>query len=316
MVYRPTARVLATLELLQARGRMTGAELARCLEVDGRTVRNYVETLRDLGVPVEATRGRAGGYQLRPGTKLPPLMFSEDEAVSLVLGLLIAERSGLADAVHLPAILARIARMLPEATRERVAAVASGTTFEPAATTPAPQLQLLSTLAVSATNRHRVRLNYQSASGDPTTREFDCYGVGFCDGAWYAIGHCHSRRDQRLFRLDRIVSVASLDATFVPPAGFVALTAITSALATVPRHWAVSVLVQAGLGDVRANVRLSPGHFVALDEESTRIRVEVDDLRWMARLLAGAGLPFCVEAPPELAEAVQAYAQELAANVE
>ena len=73
MVYRPTARVLATLELLQVHGGMPGAELARRLEVDGRTVRNYIETLRDLGVPVEATRGRAGGYRLRPGTRLPPL---------------------------------------------------------------------------------------------------------------------------------------------------------------------------------------------------------------------------------------------------
>ncbi|EFH80132.1 Helix-turn-helix type 11 domain protein [Ktedonobacter racemifer DSM 44963] len=58
MVYRPTARVLAVLELLQARGRITGAELARRLEVDIRTVRHYIEVLVDLGIPVEAVRGR------------------------------------------------------------------------------------------------------------------------------------------------------------------------------------------------------------------------------------------------------------------
>lgn len=85
MTYRPTARVLTVLELLQAHGRMTGAELARRLEVEVRTIRNYIETLRDLGIPVEAERGRYGAYRLRPGYKLPPLIFTEDEALALML---------------------------------------------------------------------------------------------------------------------------------------------------------------------------------------------------------------------------------------
>ena len=71
MVYRPTARVLALPELLQARGRLTGAALAERLEVDIRTVRKHVETLQDLDIPLEAEHGRHGGYRLRPGFKLP-----------------------------------------------------------------------------------------------------------------------------------------------------------------------------------------------------------------------------------------------------
>jgi predicted DNA-binding transcriptional regulator YafY len=316
MVYRPTARVLATLELLQVHGGMTGAELARRLEVDGRTVRNYVETLRDLGVPVEATRGRTGGYRLRPGTRLPPLMFSEDEAVALVLGLLIAQRSGLADEVHLPALLARIERMLPEAIRTRVEAVATGTVAEPSTTKPAPQLQTLSTLAAAAKAGLQVRLNYLPVSGEATRREFDCYGVGYCDGAWYAIGFCHLRQSERLFRLDRIASVSSLDAAFSPPAGFAPLAAIRSALAAVPRRWPVSVMMHACLDEVRSSVALSPGHFSACGERVTRIQVEVDDLRWMARLLAGSGLPFVIENPIELNAAIRAYADELIAQLD
>src|SRR5215475_11976969 len=96
MVYRPTARVLTVLELLQAHGRMTGGELARRLEVDIRTVRNYVQTLVDLGIPVEAERGRYGAYRLRAGYKLPPLIFTEDESLALTLSLLLARQSGLA----------------------------------------------------------------------------------------------------------------------------------------------------------------------------------------------------------------------------
>lgn len=124
MVYRPTARVLTVLELLQAHGRLTGASLASRLEVDIRTVRQYVETLRDLGIPVEAERGRYGAYRLRPGFKLPPLIFTEDEALALTLSLLLARRSGLATAA--PAVegaLAKVERVLPAATRARLRAV-------------------------------------------------------------------------------------------------------------------------------------------------------------------------------------------------
>jgi predicted DNA-binding transcriptional regulator YafY len=81
LVYHSTVRVLTVLELLQSHGRMTGAELARRLEVDIRTVRNYVETLIDLGIPVEAEQGRYGAYFLRAGYKLPPLIFTEDELI-------------------------------------------------------------------------------------------------------------------------------------------------------------------------------------------------------------------------------------------
>ena len=71
-MYHPTTRVLTALELLQAHGSMTGAELARRLEVNIRTARHYIERLQDLGIPVEAERGRYGAYRLRPGYKLPP----------------------------------------------------------------------------------------------------------------------------------------------------------------------------------------------------------------------------------------------------
>ena len=114
MVYRPTARVLTVLELLQSHGRLTGAELARRLEVDIRTVRNYVQTLADLGIPVEAERGRYGAYRLRPGYKLPPLIFTEDESLALTLSLLLARENGLAQtSPAVESVLAKVERVLP-----------------------------------------------------------------------------------------------------------------------------------------------------------------------------------------------------------
>src|SRR5690242_17984693 len=123
-MYHPSTRVLTVLELLQSHVELSGIALAARLEVDVRTVRRYVTMLQDLGIPVESRRGRYGAYRLRPGYKLPPLMFSSDEAVGVVLGLVVAQR--LEIALTTPAIesaLAKILRVLPAGLRERVRAL-------------------------------------------------------------------------------------------------------------------------------------------------------------------------------------------------
>src|SRR5215831_7320984 len=120
----PTVRLLTMLELLQAHHRITGAELARRLEIDPRTVRRYVAMLQEWGIPILGTRGRYGAYQLMPGFKLPPLMLTEEEAVALTLGLLALRRTELA--LYAPAVdgaLAKVERVLPIALRRRVQAV-------------------------------------------------------------------------------------------------------------------------------------------------------------------------------------------------
>src|SRR5207253_9212175 len=122
-MYFPTTRVLSVLELLQAHQRLSGPDIAERLEVNPRTVRRYITMLQDLGIPVEAERGRYGAYRLRPGFKLPPLMFTEDEALALTLALLAARRLGLtspAAAVEGP--LAKIERVLPLTSRQRLQA--------------------------------------------------------------------------------------------------------------------------------------------------------------------------------------------------
>src|ERR687894_1534136 len=95
-MYHPTTRVLTILELLQAHAEMSGAEIAARLEVDRRTVRRYILMLQDLGIPIETTRGPHGGYRLRPGFKLPPLMLTDEEALAVTLSLIAARRQGLA----------------------------------------------------------------------------------------------------------------------------------------------------------------------------------------------------------------------------
>ncbi|MEU7907292.1 YafY family protein [Actinoplanes sp. NPDC049118] len=120
----PASRVLAMLELLQAHRRMTGGDLAARLAVDERTVRRYAGTLAELGIPVTSERGRYGGYRLLPGFKLPPLMLTDDEAVAVMLGLMAADRIGLAAGSPANAAAeAKITRVLPAALAERLAAL-------------------------------------------------------------------------------------------------------------------------------------------------------------------------------------------------
>ena len=92
----PTGRLLELLELLQTQTVATGPEIATRLDIDRRTVRRYVSALQDLGIPIEGQRGVGGGYRIRPGYRLPPLMLDDDEAVVVALGVVAAGRLGLA----------------------------------------------------------------------------------------------------------------------------------------------------------------------------------------------------------------------------
>ncbi|MGH3132255.1 MAG: helix-turn-helix transcriptional regulator, partial [Gaiellaceae bacterium] len=120
----PTARLLDLLELLQTYPLTTGREIADRLGVDGRTVRRYVTALQDLGIPVEGQRGVGGGYRIRPGYRLPPLMLDDDQAVTVALGVIMARRLGLSSSAEsVDGALAKIHRVLPDALRRRVEAL-------------------------------------------------------------------------------------------------------------------------------------------------------------------------------------------------
>jgi predicted DNA-binding transcriptional regulator YafY len=312
MVYRPTARVLTVLELLQAHGRMTGGELARRLEVNIRTVRDYIEMLADLGIPVEAERGRYGAYRLRRGYKLPPLIFTEDESFALTLSLLMAREHGLAQAsAAFEGILAKVMRVLPETTRTQVLAVEQTILFEDRSFRVAPSILAVTVLSSAIQTGRRVQLHYRSMHKEVTERRFDPYGVVSQEGIWYTIGYCHLRQEQRLFRLDRIVQVAVTDETYSLPVNFDAREAVQRALASVPRTWQIEVWLETTLPEAQRSLRLSQAFF---EEKNGGIlfRGEVADLPWMARQLAGLGIPFSIHQPQELRDVMSQYARQLA----
>ncbi len=311
-MYHPTTRLLTALELLQSRRQLSGPELAERLEVNVRSVRRYITMLQDLGIPVEGERGRYGAYRLRPGYKLPPLMFSEEEALALVLGLATARRLGLAEpALAAEGALAKIERVLPVALRERVQAVQESLVLALSAPASMPASELVVTFGLAARQSREVWLHYRSWVGEESERVLDPYGLVYREGYWYAVGFCHLRQDIRVFRLDRVISAMLREETFTRPADFDALAHVERAIARTPGMWHVIVLLKTTLAAARHQI--SPA-LATLEEtaDGVLMRCYVNELEWIAYLLAGLGCELVIQTPDELREALAAHARRLA----
>ncbi|GAA4962609.1 YafY family protein [Kineococcus glutinatus] len=317
---RPTARVLAMLELLQAGGQRTVGDLAARLGVDERTVRRYAEHLADLGIPVQAQRGRYGGYRLSPGYKLPPLMLTDDEAVAVVLGLRAAERAGLATTDHsaTASALAKVSRVLPRSLGQRLDSLLSSARFTTPARTGSPAgADTLLDLAWAVQARRTVVIDYTAWDGQESQRELDLYGLVFHSGRWYATGHDHGRDEVRTFRLDRIASVrqgdGSHDGSYVVPADFDATVQVVSGIAAVGWSHEVAVVLRTTLA--AASERLPPS-VGRLGEhlDGVLLQTRVEHLDGMARMLAGLGWDFEVITPDALREEVLALSERLRAG--
>src|SRR5256884_2298650 len=132
-----SARLLRLLSLLQARRDWSGADLADRLGVSARTVRRDVDRLRQLGYPVHAGTGIAGGYRLGAGAALPPLLLDDEEAVAVAIGLRTAAGGTVAGIEETSVrALAKLEQVLPSRLRHRVSALQADT-VPPAAPGPA-----------------------------------------------------------------------------------------------------------------------------------------------------------------------------------
>ena len=310
---RPTTRILALLELLQARGSLSGPELARRLEVDERTLRRYIRALEDLGVPVTAERGRHGGYSLVSGFRLPPMMFNNDEALALSLGLVAARGLGLAEAAPaVEGLQAKLGRVMPQALQQQLQALCATVTLElPDARERANDAALLQ-LAAAAQAQQRVWMSYRSEQGEASEREFDPYGLVYRSGRWYVSGWCHLRAGLRSFRLDRIVELRRLETRFERPVDFDAAAHLAQSIVALPRALDVEVLLHAPLEQVAAELRGALGMLVP-EGEHTRLHTQTDAPAWFARQLLR--LPFDVEVrgPQELRQILRERARRLQA---
>ena len=312
-MYHPTTRVLAVLALLQAYGRMSGAELAQRLEVNVRTLRRYIIMLQDLGIPIEAERGRNGAYVLSAGFKLPPMMFTNEEALALTVGLISARHLNLADTDRaVESAFAKLERVMPLDLKSRVRALTETITLDPnrSSFTP-PSEVVLSTMSGAAQLRRRVHLRYHPSKGEETERDFDPYGLTYYQNRWYVVGYCHLRQDLRSFRLDRVTWIHILEAHFERPEGFDPLAYLMQAIATMPRKYAFELLLKTDLDTAQREVFDVLG-ILESTEDGILLRGSVEDLDWLARQISIFSFEFAVLAPAELKAELEKHSMKLA----
>lgn len=304
-MYSPTTRLLTVLELLQSYKRMSGREIARRLEVDGRTVRRYIVMLQDMGIPVEGERGPYGTYQLQRGYKLPPLMFTDAEAVALTLGLLAMRAFRFpVDVAAVEGALAKTERLMPEKLLGQARGLQEAITFNAPPPPVLLQNEFVAALSLAVQQRRRVWLRYRSWSGENTEREFDPYGIVVNEGYWYTTGYCHLRQDLRTFRLDRIIALEPGEASFERPEDFDVLGHVLSSIAFVPGNDPVEVLMKTTLAHAQQVIPPILGTFEETDA-GVIFRRSASQLEWVAHVLINLDFPVTIIRPVELRELIQ-----------
>jgi len=299
-----SARMLRLLSLLQTHRYWPGPELSDRLEVSARTLRRDVDRLRELGYPVHASRGVAGGYQLRAGAAVPPLLLDDDEAVAIAVGLRTAAAGGVAGFEETSVrALAKVIQLLPPRLRRRIDALREVSTPGVFGGGPTLDATVLTTIALACRGEERLRFDYTPRGAPTAARSVEPHRLVSLGRRWYLIAWDLDRADWRSFRVDRLAQPAPAGTRFRPreiPGGD-PVAWLRSRIAAIPTRYDVCVRLEADPEAVRAAVGPWATVEPATDGSAgCRLRMNVDDLAWPIMLLVKVGAPFTVESPPEL----------------
>lgn len=314
------SRTLQLLSLLQTHRYWPGHELADRLEVSPRTLRRDVERLRDLGYPVDATRGVAGGYQLAAGASLPPLVVDDEEAVALAVGLRTAAQSGVAGVADASVrALAKIVQVMPPRLRRRVDALRVATLASELRPGPVVDAELLTVVAQACRDEERLVFSYVRRDGDASERTVEPHRLVSVGRRWYLVAYDLGRFDWRSFRLDRMTQPRPTGARFRPrtlPAADAA-EYVRESLAGAVESLVVDAVVAAPLADVERAIgrwaEAEPEAPAADGTARTRVRITADSPEWALFGLAAVAAPFTIDGPAEVRELAAVWGDRFAA---
>lgn len=311
----PTARALLALEVLQGSPGITAERLGQKLGVSERAARRYVAILREAGIPIDSTRGPYGGYRVGRGLRLPPLRFSADEALSLVMAVLDGHHDASDPTEPVGSALSKIVRALPAAVAAQAEAVRRTAAPAPDYGAARPQ-PAITTALVQACSAHRaVRLDYRSEAGSELLIDVDPWAIVVRHGRWYLLCWSRAREAQRAYRIDRVRAVTELDETFPTPV-------VPDAVAMLEEHLAVGweydveVVIDAPDDVVRRSLPRALGRLDPLDAETSRLVGSTSNPRWYAEQLTVLPTTYRILRCPELQEAARAIGQRLLAAAE
>lgn len=311
----PTTRLITLIMLLQRQPNQKAAELAAKLGVSVRTLHRYFGMLDEMGIPIYAERGPHGGFSLMRGYKLPPLVFTPEEAVAIYLGAsLVGEMWGHLYRESAQGAVAKLDNILPDEQRGEVAwarrslVVMGMHHADPTAFSP-----YLEKIRQGTRQRRQIKMLYQgSTNPEAAERQVNPYALVYRSGWWYLVGYCHLRQALRTFRVDRIQGLELLSHPFQMPEEFNARAYLDSVFADQP-------VVQARLRFVpeAAHIAVSnlPGWELLQEnpDGSVDVILTSPDLHWLASLVLSFATWVTVLDPPELRTLVQKWARGTAA---
>ncbi|ATL28428.1 helix-turn-helix transcriptional regulator [Streptomyces formicae] len=310
------ARLFQLLSLLQTPREWPGAELSERLGVSRRTVRRDIDRLRDLGYPVRASQGAAGGYRLVAGKAMPPLVLDDEEAVAIAVGL----RAGAGHAVEgveeaSVRALAKLEQVLPARLRHRVSALQIATTPLTSGDGASIAPETLTVMASAAAGHERLRFAYRAGDGTESRRLTEPYRLVSTGRRWYLVAFDIDREDWRTFRVDRVSDPFATGARFVPrelPAGDAA-EFIRESMWRGRQTYDVDVTFAAPAVFVAARLPAVLGPLDTVDDTTCRLRCTASDsIEWLAIRLALTDCEFTVRGPAELVACLSEMAGRMA----
>jgi predicted DNA-binding transcriptional regulator YafY len=310
----PTARALRALEILQARPGVTADELGQKLGVTERAARRYVEILREAGIPVESARGPHGGYRLRRGTKLPPIVFTETEALGLVMAVLDGHPPAADVDDLIGAALGKVIQALPENVGRQAAGLREHATAAPDRHTSRPDPATASMLVAAVASRRTALVTYRNEAGREWEAEVDPWAVVVRHGRWYLLCHSHHANAVRTYRVDRIRRVVQTADEFEPPDGLDPVAALEENLG-VGWEFDVRVAFDAPLAEVAPWIRPPMGRLEPAGAGCVLVGSTSNPAMYAQEWLPNVPFAFRVEGGPQLRAAMATLAARFAAAV-
>ncbi len=305
-------RLLSMIFLFQSRRQWTVSELSDELDVSNRTIHRYIGMLEEMGIPLYSERGPYGGFSLLRSYKLPPLIFTPEEATVLYMGAqLVEDFWGKSFKEAITGVTAKLDNVLPDDIRHEVQrAQRSMVVMTSTARDYTPFHELMAALRDCMAEGLQIKLSYHSFSRVKTERLVDPYALSFRWGNWYLIGYCHMRRELRTFRIDRILDMQETNTHFKIPLDFNAKAYLEETMRFTNQYQVVIRMDP----ETAPQMRERAGDWMKVSDNqdgSVTVRFDVDNLDWAAGWVLSWGRLAKVLEPPELAARVQKSAKEL-----
>ena len=303
----PTARALRALEILQRHPGTTADELAGKLGVTERAARRYVGILREAGIPVESIRGPYGGYRLGRGTRLPPVVFTQAEALGLVMAMLDG-----ADADDLVGTaLDKVIQALPESIGRQAATLREHASAAPNRYSTRPDPPTTSALVDAIAAQRSVLVSYRSETGKEWETEVDPWAVVVRFGRWYLLCFSHRADAIRTYRIDRIHAVQQTTTGFKPPEDLDPVAMVEENLGT-GWEFPTRVTFDVPMAELAPWIRPPMGRLEPVDGGCVLVGSTSNPTMYAQEWLASLPFDFRVEGGQELRTAVETLRIRLA----